>query len=136
MSIRKYSSGEVIIAEGTYGTQTFLVKEGRVMICKETGGVSRIPIAVLTAGEVFGEMYLFDDTGFRTASVVAQGDVTVEIIPKEEMEQHLANTPDIVVSMIKTLTARLAQTSQENSLLKYRMTNPLTKLVRLLGGKG
>lgn len=135
MNIRKYSSGEVIIAEGTYGTQTFLVKEGRVMICKETGGLSRIPIAVLKAGEVFGEMYLFDDTGFRTASVVAQGDVTVEIIPKEEMEKYLSETPPIVVSMIKTLTARLAQTSQENSILKYRMGGPLKKLMRFLANK-
>lgn len=136
MNIRKYASGEVIIAEGTYGSQTFLIQEGRVMICKETGGMSRIPIAVLKTGEVFGEMYLFDDTGFRTASVVAQGDVTVEIIPKEEMEKYLAATPPIVVSMIRTLTARLAQTSQENSLLKYRRSsNPLKILMRLFSGK-
>lgn len=136
MNIQKYASGEVIIAEGTYGSQTFLIQEGRVMICKETGGMSRIPIAVLKEGEVFGEMYLFDDTGFRTASVVAQGDVTVEIIPKEEMERHLTATPPIVVSMIKTLTARLAQTSQENSLLKYRQSsNPLKVLLRLFSGK-
>lgn len=135
MNIRKYSSGEVIIAEGTYGTQTFLITEGRVMICKETGGGSRIPIAVLKTGEVFGEMYLFDDTGFRTASVVAQGDVAVEIIPREQMQEHLAQTPPIVVSMIKTLTARLAQTSQENSLLKYRMGGPLKKLMRLFAKK-
>lgn len=128
MTIKQYSSGEVIIAEGTYGTQTFLIREGRVMICKETGGKTRIPITVLTAGEVFGEMYLFDDTGFRTASVVAQGDVTVEIIPKEEMENYLASTPPIVVSMIKTLSARLAQTSQENSILKYRRHGVLRKL--------
>lgn len=130
MSIKTYVSGEIIIAEGTYGTQTFLVKEGRVMICKETGGVSRIPLTVLTEGEVFGEMYLFDDTGFRTASVVAQGDVTVEIIPKEQMDQYLKDTPPIVVSMIKTLSMRLAQTSQENSLLKYRHISPWKRLAR------
>ncbi|MCE3235541.1 MAG: cAMP-binding protein [Vampirovibrio sp.] len=128
MTIKHYQPGEVIIAEGTYGTQTFLIREGRVMICKETGGTSRIPIAVLTAGEVFGEMYLFDDTGFRTASVVAQSEVTLEIIPKEEMEKYLEITPPIVVSMIKTLSARLAQTSQENSILKYRKAGILRKL--------
>jgi CRP/FNR family transcriptional regulator, anaerobic regulatory protein len=120
MTVKQYKPDEIIIAEGTYGTQTYLIREGRVMICKETGAKGRIPIAILTAGEVFGEMYLFDDTGFRTASVVAQSDVTVEIIPKDEMEKLLASTPQIVVSMIKTLSARLAQTSQENSILKYR----------------
>jgi len=129
MTVKEYKAGEIIIAEGTYGTQTFLIREGRVMICKETGGTRRIPIAVLTDGEVFGEMYLFDDTGFRTASVVAQTAVTVEIIPKEEMDQYLATTPPIVVSMIKTLSARLAQTSQENSILKYRSHGFLKRLL-------
>lgn len=129
MTITEYKAGEVIIAEGTYGTQTFLIREGRVMICKETGGSKRIPIAVLTDGEVFGEMYLFDDTGFRTASVVAHTAVTVEIIPKEEMDEYLKTTPPIVVSMIKTLSARLAQTSQENSILKYRSNGIIKRIL-------
>jgi CRP-like cAMP-binding protein len=128
MTIKQYKAGEIIIAEGTYGTQTFLIRQGRVMICKETGGKSRIPITILAPGEVFGEMYLFDDTGFRTASVVAQNDVEVEIIPKEEMEQLLEKTPQIVVSMIKTLSARLAQTSQENSILKFRQHGFIRRL--------
>jgi CRP-like cAMP-binding protein len=132
MTIKHYKPGEIIIGEGTYGSQTFLIREGRVMICKETGGTSRIPITVLAAGEVFGEMYLFEDTGFRTASVVAQEDVTVEIIPKEEMERLLANTPPIVLSMVKTLSARLAQTSQENSILKYRQHGFIRRLFRKL----
>ncbi|WP_373533221.1 Crp/Fnr family transcriptional regulator [Vampirovibrio sp.] len=135
MNTRKYTDGEVIIAEGTYGTQTFQIQEGRVVICKETGGVCRIPISVLTAGEVFGEMYLFDDIGFRTASVVAQGDVLLEVIPKEEMERHLSATPPVVLSMIKTLAVRLAETSQENSLLKYRMSHPLKTLMNFFSGK-
>lgn len=129
MTITEYKAGEIIIAEGTYGTQTFLIRDGRVMICKETGGSKRIPIAVLTDGEVFGEMYLFDDTGFRTASVVAHTDVTVEIIPKEEMDEYLKTTPPIVVSMIKTLSARLAQTSQENSILKYRSNGIIKRIL-------
>lgn len=130
MTIKQFAAGEVIIAEGTYGAQTFLIQHGQVLICKETGGSNRIPITVLKPGEVFGEMYLFDDTGFRTASVVAQTDVTLEVISREDMEVHLAQTPPIVQSMIKTLSTRLAETSQENSLLKYRMSHPLSSLFK------
>jgi CRP-like cAMP-binding protein len=135
MNIQKYADNDVIIAEGTYGTQTFQIKEGRVIICKETGGVSRIPIAVLTEGEVFGEMYLFDDIGFRSASVLAQGDVTLEVIPKEEMESYLSSTPPIVRSMVKTLAARLAKTSQENSVLKYQIRHPFKTFLNFIAGK-
>jgi CRP-like cAMP-binding protein len=121
MSTKEYTAGETIIAEGTYGTQTYLVHQGRVLICKETGGKKgRIPIAMVGEGEVFGEMYLFEDTGFRTASAIAQTTVTVEVITQEEINQHLANTPPVIHSIIRTLSTRLAQMSQENSLLKLR----------------
>ncbi len=132
MAIKQFAAGEIIIAEGTYGAQTFLIQEGQVLICKETGGSNRIPITVLKTGEVFGEMYLFDDTGFRTASVVAQTEVTLEVIAREDMEVFLKQTPPIVQSMIKTLSIRLAQTSQENSILKYRMSHPLKRFLNFL----
>jgi CRP-like cAMP-binding protein len=133
METFQYAPGDTIIAEGTHGEQTYLIKEGQVLICKETGK-GRISIAVLSEGEVFGEMYLFDDTGFRSASVVAQTAVSVEVIPREEMERQLQTAPPIVISIMKTLSTRLAQTSQENSLLKFKVNaSPLRKLARMLG---
>lgn len=129
---KQYAPGETIIAEGTYGTQIYLIRQGRVLICKETGSkAGRIPIAILNEGEVFGEMYLFENAGFRTASVIAQTQVCLEIIPLEEMQRQLAQTPPIVHSMIQTLSARLAHTSQENSLLKlYRSETPIERFLR------
>lgn len=120
MNIQHYQAGETIIAEGTHGSQTFLITGGQVLICKETGVKGRIPLATLSEGEVFGEMYLFDETGFRSATVIAQSAVTLEVISKEEMQQYLKETPPIVLSLMKTLSNRLAQTSQENSLLKFQ----------------
>lgn len=134
MKTQTFKAGETIIAEGTTGSQTFLIKEGQVLICKETGRKGRIPIATLKSGEVFGEMYLLDETGFRSASVVAQCDVTVEIIPQEEMKQYLEQTPPIMLSIMKTLSARLAQTSQENSILKFKLQGPIGRLLKLLHG--
>ncbi len=133
MNTQTFAANDIIIAEGTYGSQTFLIKEGTVMICKETGKKGRMQIALLSEGEVFGEMYLLDDAGSRSASVIAQTPVTVEIIDKQEIEQHLAATPPIVFSILKTLSSRLAQMSQENTLLKLEQSkNPLNKLLQLL----
>jgi CRP-like cAMP-binding protein len=133
MHEKKFKAGDIIIAEGTHGDETFLIQEGQVQICKETGK-SRILIATLSKGEVFGEMYLFDDTGFRSASVVACTDVVVQVIPRHMMQQHLADTPPIVLSIMRTLSARLAQTSQENSILKFKSSGGLfSKLAKLLG---
>lgn len=118
MSIQTFQPGELILAEGTYGTQTFLIQEGRVLICKDIEGTPRIPIATLGEGELFGEMCLFEDTGYRTASVVAETVVHVELIPREQIEQAMAATPPIVLALLKTLSIRLALTSQQNTELK------------------
>ena len=120
MSIHTYQPGDLILAEGTYGSQTFLIQTGEVMICKDIDGNQRIPIATLGEGEMFGEMCLFEETGARTASVVAQTEVHVQLIPRESIEQAMAETPSIVLALLKTLSTRLAQTSQQNIKLKSR----------------
>ncbi len=132
MKVKQFAAGDTIIAEGTHGTSTYLITEGQVLICKETGKKGRIPIATLAEGEVFGEMYLLDEAGFRSATVVAKSDVTVEIIPKEEMEKLLEDTPPVVLSILKTLSKRLAATSQENSILKFHESSFLGKLASIL----
>jgi CRP/FNR family cyclic AMP-dependent transcriptional regulator len=119
MKEQKFKPGDTIIAEGTFGEQTFLITKGEVLICKETGK-ARIPIALLKEGEVFGEMYLLDNTGFRSATVIAQSEVEVDIISREEMEKYLKETPPIILSMTKTLSSRLAVASQEISMLKFQ----------------
>jgi len=120
MSIQTYQPGDMILAEGTYGAQTYLIKSGEVMICKDLDGNQRIPIATLGEGEMFGEMCLFEESGARTASVVAQTEVHVELIPREHIEAAMAETPTIIQSLLKTLSSRLAQTSQQNIRLKTR----------------
>ena len=128
MQVKSYTAGETIIAEGTHGTDVFVVTAGEVLICKETGKKGRIPIATLGVGEVFGEMHMLDDVGFRSATDMAKTDVTLEIIPKDEMERHFENTPPIVYSILQTLSKRLAATSQENSILKSHDKGVLSKL--------
>ena len=133
MTIRQYAPGETILAEGTFGDQTYLIQEGEVRICKETGR-EKITLTTLQPGEVFGEMYLLDETGFRSASAIAETAVTVEVMTREEMEAHLAATPPIMMSIMQTLSKRLSHTSQENALLKFRGgRDPWHRLARKLG---
>lgn len=120
MSILTYQPGDLILTEGTYGNQTFLIQSGEVMICKDIDGHQRIPIATLGEGEMFGEMCLFEETGARTASVVAQTAVHVELIPRQQIEQAMAEAAPIIQALLKTLSHRLAQTSRQNIKLKTR----------------
>ncbi len=118
MTLQTFSAGEVIIAEGTSGSHCFLIEEGQVLICKTLLGKQRIPIATLVSGELFGEMSLFDESGIRSASAIAETEVTVQLIPRETLSQALSETPTIIQALLKTLSSRLAQTSQQNTDLK------------------
>lgn len=120
MRSKTYQPGEKIIAEGTQGRETYLVQSGVILICKETGEGGPIPIARLTKGEVFGEMYLLDVTGFRSATAIAESEVTVNVISEAEMNAYLEETPEIIRSIMTTLCNRLSQTSQECSILKFK----------------
>ena len=120
MKSKTYGAGDKIIAEGTQGRETYLIQAGVVLICKETGKSGPIPIARLSKGEVVGEMYLMDVPGFRTATAIAESEVTVDILTETEMTAYLEQTPAVVRSILKTVCNRLAQTSQECSILKFK----------------
>lgn len=79
MKQARFKAGQVIIAEGTFGDQTFFIRSGQVAIYKEAGHGKRIQIAELGAEEVFGEMYLLDKDGFRSVTAIAQMDVQVVV---------------------------------------------------------
>lgn len=115
-TLKSFQPNKKILAEGTFGTETFVIQSGNVLIQKETGGKSPVTLAVLNPGDVFGEMYLFEDVGFRSASAVAQTDVTVEIVDQSEMTEKLANTPELIQKILKSLNNRLDHTSQDYSM--------------------
>jgi len=106
-----FSKGEVIIPEGVQGDRTYKIFSGEVLICKKNAQGKMIPIARLGPGEIFGEMYLFENTGVRSASVIASNDVKVEVFFKEQLQSELSQAPPEVRQMLGAFTARLRNTT-------------------------
>jgi CRP-like cAMP-binding protein len=130
MNTKTYQAGDLILAEGTDGGQAFLIRSGKVQICKSIGSHEPIPIANLGEGEILGEMFMFEEAGLRTASVIAATEVKVELIPTATIEKAMAETPEIIQALLKTLSSRLAQTSQQNTELQIKsnqISNPTTR---------
>ena len=63
---RRFAPGEVIFREGEAGDVAYIVEEGRVEISSLVNGRKHV-MAVLGAGDLFGEMALIDQNE-RTAS--------------------------------------------------------------------
>lgn len=55
-----YQAGETIVREGDAGSSAYLLKSGKVEVSK-TVEDTRIVLAVLEPGQVFGEMSLLDE---------------------------------------------------------------------------
>jgi CRP-like cAMP-binding protein len=70
-----------------------------------------IPIAKLGDGEIFGEMYLFDGSGDRSATVLASTDLKVEVFFEEEFQTELNSAPTEVRQMLTAITGRLRNTT-------------------------
>lgn len=119
-NVKKYTTGQKIIAEGSLGGETYLILEGRVGIRKELGQGEFTTLATLGPQEVFGEMYLFNYAGFRSASAFAETDVQVEVIERTEIEHFMDEAHPILKAIIKSLNNRLETTTESYSRLRYK----------------
>lgn len=106
-----FNKGEVIIPEGSQGDRSFKIVSGEVLICKKNSQGKMIPIARLGQEEIFGEMYLFEGSGMRSATAIAANDVKVEVFFKEQIQEELENAPPEVKMMLNSFTSRLKNTT-------------------------
>lgn len=70
---RKFEKDQAIFKEGDLGDCFYLIIEGKVKITKQVDGDKIEDVALLTAGDYFGEMSLLDGEP-RSATVVATED--------------------------------------------------------------
>ena len=109
---RQCADGQAIFAEGDPGDAMFFISAGAVRIEKETGtdASGRKTLAVLGAGDYFGEMSLFDRKP-RSASAVASGPTRLlrlsqaafDALPKEGSRVGMS----VLFAMIRTSGERI-----------------------------
>lgn len=109
--VQHFGKGEIVFPEGSKGDRIYRILSGEVLICKKSPRGKIIPITKLTAGEIFGEMYLFDSNGDRSASVLATTDLKVEVFFEEDIQAELQDAPEEIRQMLTAFTNRLRQTT-------------------------
>jgi CRP/FNR family cyclic AMP-dependent transcriptional regulator len=98
---RDYKAGETIFREGDSGTEFYVVQQGRVRILSG----NRL-LETLGGNEIFGEMALID-SGPRSATVVADTDVTVAPITEKQYLFLVRHTPYFALKVMRVLANRL-----------------------------
>ena len=113
---KRVKKDEVIFEEGDTGDAFYLIVSGSVRISTIVPGVGEEALAVLKEGEYFGEMALIDDAP-RSASAIANEDVILLLIEKEQFRKLLAKETGMAYKLLwvftKTLSARLRKTDEQ-----------------------
>jgi CRP/FNR family transcriptional regulator len=111
LTTRSIGRGHVVFREGDTGDRLFAVLEGKVKITRASADGRENLIAVLGAGEMFGELSLFDP-GPRTASVSAVTDATLVSLDHDDLRPLLLERPGVAVELLQALAQRLRRTNE------------------------
>ena len=108
--------GQIIIHNGEYGQEAFLIQSGQVQvfIAKDDKDVE---LARLEAGQIVGEMAFISD-GPRTASVRATQDCNLIVISRQQFQEKLKESDPTVRAIVQMLSKRIVDSN--NSLLNKK----------------
>jgi CRP-like cAMP-binding protein len=95
---RSYSQGIAILKEGEVGDSLFLIRSGSVQIALRGAGGPSTSLAVLQAGDIFGEMAVLERRP-RSATVVAKEECLLLEIAGENIRKLLEVHPEMQVKL-------------------------------------
>ncbi|MNO49833.1 cAMP receptor protein [compost metagenome] len=118
----QYSKGQMLLNEGEKSDKLFIVNYGQVKVSKFTMDGKEQILYLLTSGEFFGELHLFNPDETHNFSVYAIEDTEICLLTKESMDRIMADNPEISIKLLTAVTQRLAHT--ENLAQNLATKNP------------
>lgn len=129
--LKNYQENEIIFDEDEDSHTLYIVSDGDVIIEKATNREKTEfkDLAIISRGSFLGEMAVFENSK-RTARARALNTVSLFEITKEDFLGLIKNNPEmlarILILIIKTLSSRIAHTSEELTLL-YDISKELSE---------
>jgi len=108
---RRLRRGDVLFAEGDPPDALYVVESGRIAIVNQNFLGRESVVALMEAGDLFGEMGLFDDRG-RSAGARALEVSVVTEVPYRPVRVLYEADPTLLWRVVDVLTSRLRNTDQ------------------------
>src|SRR6266511_2620464 len=133
LHIRAYAAGETVFLMGSAGDSMMAVLSGSVRISVPSPDGKEIVLAILHAGEVFGEIALLDGKD-RTAGARAMTPCSLAILERREVLAFLDRHPKTWAKFVEVLCNRLRTTDQHIAeLALLELPTRLAKALLRLG---
>jgi uncharacterized membrane protein len=118
IDLRQLAAGETLFKVGEPGESLYVVRRGEVeLYIKDTTG-QKIPLAIVGANEIFGELALLDRSP-RSATAVALVDSQLLELDRDDLLLLFQNTP---AAALRLLAAMGHMTRKADELLRTRVS--------------
>ncbi len=112
--IRRFSSNQVIFHHGDPGGLLYIVSKGKVKISYSTQDGQEALLAILGAGDFFGELALLDDSP-RSATAESIESTEAMTLHREDFRHYLASNPDFALHVLQTLARHIRRLNSQLS---------------------
>jgi len=112
MVSKKFENGNLIFLEESEGKNLFFVVEGSVKVTRLSKDGREVILAMLNAGDFFGEMSLLDGEA-RSANVIALEKTEVLSLNRNDFLVVLHDYPKIAIQLLKEMTSRLRKSDRQ-----------------------
>ena len=102
---RTYPQNTMIFSEAEPGHELYILQKGSVKITKIIND-NEVLLALLKAGDIFGEMALLEDKP-RTASAIAHEDAVLLAVNKANFKRMVSTQPQMITRLTQILSDRL-----------------------------
>ena len=118
IDVRELAAGDTLFKSGEPGEALYVVRSGEIeLFIKDTAG-QRIALALVGAGEMFGELALLD-RGPRTATAIAMSDTELLELDRDDLLLLFQRSP---AAALRLLAAMGRMTRKADELLKTRVS--------------
>jgi len=129
-TLRKYSKDAFIYFEDDQSDQIYLIAEGRVKIGSYTEDGREITKAILSAGEIFGELALIGQEKRSDFSQSMDDNTTICPMNIEEMKELMAQNKALNFKIYKLLGLRIKKMERKIESLVFKDSR--TRIVEFL----
>src|SRR5215211_2296950 len=111
LELRRFPAGSVIIAEGDYRGEMYVLRSGTAdAVLVDRKGEEHV-LNTIHPGEAIGEMSLLTESA-ASATVRARDDVELLVLEAADLDALLEALPQIQRNLVRTLSSRLARVSR------------------------
>lgn len=111
---RRFSSGQTIFHHGDPGGLLYIIEKGKVKIAHSTPDGNEALLAILGAGDFFGELALLDDYP-RSATAEALAPTETLTLHREVFMRYIRNNPEFALHVLHTMAQHIRRLNSQIS---------------------